>query len=316
MKAKYLECKFSDVTHEVDVEVTIDTQESYNFNGRPDFIFSQKLKRLKKDITIWNKKEFGKLESRKSKALNDRLSLEHTIEGRQHSPNEAETMTALRVEIQQVAKIEEVSWRKKSRCLWLKEGGRNTKYFQKTADSNRRYNCIDRLLVGGEIIEDKEMVKGKTLEFFENLYTEPVSWRPPTIFEDIASLTEEESNFMEAMFEEEELLAAINVSATNKASGPYGLLWHFSEIMGLYQARLVSNLATLSLTLLVGKSCNALFIALIPKKKGAIELREYRPISLIGSTYKIVAKILAGRLKKVIGKLVSNHQNYRCFPHS
>lgn len=57
------------------------------------------------------------------------------------------------------------------------------------------------------------------------------------------------------------------------------------------------------------KSCNASFIALIPKKRGAIELRDYRPISLIGSTNKIVAKILAGRLKKKIGKLVSNHQN-------
>lgn len=56
-------------------------------------------------------------------------------------------------------------------------------------------------------------------------------------------------------------------------------------------------------------SCNATFIALIPKKKGAIELRDYRPISLIGSVYKIVAKLLAERLKKVIGKLVSNFQN-------
>ncbi|XP_049394704.1 uncharacterized protein LOC125858997 [Solanum stenotomum] len=34
-----------------------------------------------------------------------------------------------------------------------------------------------------------------------------------------------------------------------------------------------------------------------------MERSEYKPISLIGST------ILAGRLKKVIGKLVSNHQN-------
>ena len=49
-------------------------------------------------------------------------------------------------------------------------------------------------------------------------------------FEDTASLTEEESNSMKAMFEEEELLAAINVRAPNKAPGPCGFTMAFSEI--------------------------------------------------------------------------------------
>nr|XP_016478797.1 PREDICTED: uncharacterized protein LOC107800154 [Nicotiana tabacum] len=40
-----------------------------------------------------------------------------------------------------------------------------------------------------------------------------------------------------------------------------------------------------------------------------MELKDYRPISLIGSIYKIVAKILAERLKSVMEKLVSNQQN-------
>lgn len=57
------------------------------------------------------------------------------------------------------------------------------------------------------------------------------------------------------------------------------------------------------------KSCNASFLSLIPKKKGARGLRDYRPISLIGSIYKIIAKVLANRLKRVMGKLVSNQQN-------
>lgn len=57
------------------------------------------------------------------------------------------------------------------------------------------------------------------------------------------------------------------------------------------------------------RSSNASFIALVPKKKGAIELKDYRPISLISSVYKIVAKCLAKRLKTVIGKLISGQQN-------
>lgn len=35
---------------------------------------------------------------------------------------------------------------------------------------------------------------------------------------------------------------------------------------------------------------------------------EYRPISLIGSMYKIVAKLLALHMNKVLGKVISNYQ--------
>lgn len=56
------------------------------------------------------------------------------------------------------------------------------------------------------------------------------------------------------------------------------------------------------------KSFSATFIALIPKKKGALELKDYRPISLIGSIYKLFSKVLTERLKGVILKLVDVHQ--------
>lgn len=39
------------------------------------------------------------------------------------------------------------------------------------------------------------------------------------------------------------------------------------------------------------------FIALIPKKEGVISIKDFRPISLIGSIYKILDKVLANRLK-------------------
>ena len=51
-----------------------------------------------------------------------------------------------------------------------------------------------------------------------------------------------------------------------------------------------------------------LFLVLIPKKVGAEDLRDFRLISLVGSLYKWLIKILANRLKKVVGKVVSKAQ--------
>ena len=57
------------------------------------------------------------------------------------------------------------------------------------------------------------------------------------------------------------------------------------------------------------KSLNATFITLIPKKNGASNIQDFRPISLVGSVYKILAKVLANRLKEVLDQLISESQN-------
>ena len=57
------------------------------------------------------------------------------------------------------------------------------------------------------------------------------------------------------------------------------------------------------------KGCNSSFIALIPKVGNASFVSDFRPISLIGCQYKIVGKLLANRLSKVIGNVVGVEQS-------
>nr|GEZ01726.1 RNA-directed DNA polymerase, eukaryota [Tanacetum cinerariifolium] len=53
----------------------------------------------------------------------------------------------------------------------------------------------------------------------------------------------------------------------------------------------------------IPKGCNSSFITLIPNIPDANLVKDFRPISLIGSIYKIIAKILTNRLIKVIGDI-------------
>ena len=50
-------------------------------------------------------------------------------------------------------------------------------------------------------------------------------------------------------------------------------------------------------------------MVLIPKKSGVEDLGDFRPISLLGGLYKLLAKVLVNRLKKVVGNVVSTSQN-------
>ena len=57
------------------------------------------------------------------------------------------------------------------------------------------------------------------------------------------------------------------------------------------------------------RSLNATFVSLIPKKHGPDEIKDFRPTSLVGGMYKIMAKLLANRLSVVMGKIISPSQN-------
>lgn len=59
----------------------------------------------------------------------------------------------------------------------------------------------------------------------------------------------------------------------------------------------------------LSRGINSSFIALILKIDNPQKLNDFRPISFVGSLYKILAKVLANRLCSVIGSVVSEEQS-------
>lgn len=57
------------------------------------------------------------------------------------------------------------------------------------------------------------------------------------------------------------------------------------------------------------RSLNATFLTLIPKISSADELKDFRPISLMGSFYKLLAKTLERKLEMVLDGVLSQSQN-------
>nr|XP_016504796.1 PREDICTED: uncharacterized protein LOC107822744 [Nicotiana tabacum] len=193
--------------HEVDgfIDKIKGLWQSYTIGGSPDFILMQTLRRLKKDIQIGTGKP---LANWKHKLLEDLALLKQVTENRITAWVEKEKSLQLKLNIQQMAKVEDISWRQKSRCMWLKEGDRNTKFFQKMKNSYRRNNSIDKLLIGEEISEDKDGIEAKILRFYQDLYTENEQWRPSTHFQNLASITVTQKVWLERIFEEEDCIGS------------------------------------------------------------------------------------------------------------
>jgi len=59
----------------------------------------------------------------------------------------------------------------------------------------------------------------------------------------------------------------------------------------------------------LSKGINSTFISLIPKIDNPQRLNDFRPIALVGCLYKILAKVLANRLRQVMGTVISETQS-------
>lgn len=116
---------------------------------------------------------------------------------------------------------------------------------------------------------------------------------------------------MDSRFTEDEVLRAITHTPKNKAPGPdsYTRLFfkHYWEIIkhdliAAINSLHASHCADLNLL-------NKANIILIPKKEGAEDIWDVRPISLIHAIAKIITKILAPCLAPFMNKLISPCQS-------
>ena len=145
---------------------------SYLFQGTPSFILAKKLAALKLDLKKWNEVEFGNVTFKKQDLWSKLNVLDSKEETHRLTVEEKLDQTNLRTDIEKLTLMEEISWRQKSRVLHLKEGDASTKFFYRMANSNRKNNGIESLMVNGALSLDQGIIADYITHFFKNLYSE------------------------------------------------------------------------------------------------------------------------------------------------
>nr|GFB08092.1 transposon TX1 uncharacterized [Tanacetum cinerariifolium] len=108
----------------------------------------------------------------------------------------------------------------------------------------------------------------------------------------------------------EEIKKAVWDRGTDKSPGPDGFTFIFyRHYWNTIEKDVVEAVKHFFSKAKIPKGCNSSFIALILKTHDANMVKDFHPICLIGSIYKIIAKILTNRLIGVLGDIVSEVQS-------
>ena len=92
----------------------------------------------------------------------------------------------------------------------------------------------------------------------------------------------------------------------DKAPGPDGFSIHFYRICWLViKYDLLRMISSFLRKAKIGGCTNSTFLALIPKEINPASFEMFRSVSLCNASYKILAKLLANRLKPLLGSLIS-----------
>ena len=114
--------------------------EGIQVSGSASYILSEKLKALKPILKNWNREVFSQVTVKKQEAWYSMDFWDKEERVRVLSLEEEEARKEAREMYKKWVFLEEMSWRQKSREIWLKRGDRNTRFFHQMANAHRRRN--------------------------------------------------------------------------------------------------------------------------------------------------------------------------------
>ena len=178
-----------------------DWGDSYQFQGTPSYRMAMKLKALRVDLKKWNELEFENVVVKKVQLWSDLNALDTKEEVVDLLEEEKLEKARLQTEFKKISLLEEISWRQKSRMLYLKE-----LFFHQMANSHRRNNAITNLKVDGVLTSDQKSIEVCFIQFYKNLFTEHKVCRPHLDVLNFPKISEDKAGRLVRPFDDVEVL--------------------------------------------------------------------------------------------------------------
>ena len=193
-----------------------------------------------------------------------------------------------------------------------------SKYFFSLEQKNGQSRQMHSLQAeDGQTLTHTAAIRSRAVGFYVQLYSSEYQEDDAAFnafCQDLPTVSEETNRELEGPLTEAELFAALQSVQGGKAPGIDGLPSEFyqafwTELKGDLLGVFSESFEDLSLP----QSCRRAVLTLLPKKGDLQQIRNWRPVSLLCSDYKLLSKALANRLRKVMEQLIHRTQTY-CVP--
>lgn len=150
--------------------------------------------------------------------------------------------------------------------------------------------------------------------FYEELFKADYTEKPDMLFSFFTGLPKvsaEDNTELEAEVSPQELAEALQSLENGKAPGIHGLPADFSK--AFWSEIRDDLLNVLSDSLKKGQlalSCRRAVLTLLPKKEDLQSIKNWWPVALLCADYKLLSKVLANGLKKVMERVIHVDQTY------
>ena len=193
----------------------------------------------------------------------------------------------------------------------MQAGDKNTTYFHRQCRARLSRNHISEISLGdGVVIKGQDPLKQAAWTHFQLLFHEDglaASDVSVEFLDKIPTLVNPEDNqALLKPFSEQEILDVIWVMEPDKAPGSDGFSFHFYRVCwNIIKSNMIRMVLSFHKKSKFGGCTNSTFLALIPKEVNPSSFDRFRPIYLCNASYKILSKLLAKRIKPLLGKLIS-----------
>ncbi|XP_071709245.1 uncharacterized protein [Rutidosis leptorrhynchoides] len=296
--------------HEDSFDIIKTTWNKRTNSTKPDCIFRDKLKLVKQELKRWYSTSHGKLKTEIEELTCVINEWEKKVEISALNDEDYNKWMVDKENLLQKEKSQLEMLKQKSRFKWALEGDENSKFFHSFIRRRNQKNNIHGANIGGVWNSNPLTIKNEAFSFFQRLFKKNTS--EPWMLNNWDGLKIEATSAeaLESPFTETEVLDAIKSCGRNKAPGPDGFnIMFYIKFWDIIKDDLLKALKWFWETGSISNGCNASFITLIPKVNDPLNFSNFRPISLIGSYYKILSKLLANRIRKIIPGLIGDEQS-------
>ncbi|GJW06935.1 RNA-directed DNA polymerase, eukaryota [Tanacetum coccineum] len=273
-------------------------------------ILMGKLRCLKKRIRIWNKSNLAGINNSKTQIKKELEVIDQIIDKGQGNEDVIRSRADIMHKLHTCNKLDSMEAAQKAKVKWAVEGDENSGFFHGVINKKRNIRSIRGVMVDGKWIDNPKNVKKEFLDHFSNRFSKPGKPMATLQMEFPNQIQLEQRNDLESDVTNDEIKKAVWECGTDKAPGPDGFTFgFFRKFWHLVENEVQDAVRYFFYNNDLPNGCNSSFIALIPKIPDANLVKDFRPISLIGSIYKIIAKILTNRLVGVMGGIVNEVQS-------